>query len=173
VSEPPRAPYPPDLGEEPDRPDLAAGVVDTVVDGVDWANVRAVRTTLRRVVLKSVRLTGTELAECTLADAEVVDCNLHLAGLRASRLERVVFRDCRMDECDLYGATLTDVLFERCSLRLATLSGAKPTRVELRGCALDGLRGVEALAGVRMPFHDALENAALFANGLGIELFDP
>jgi hypothetical protein len=45
-------------------------------------------------------------------------------------------------------------------------------RVELRGCDLAGLRGAEHLSGARLPFHDALENAVLFATALGIELVD-
>ena len=45
-------------------------------------------------------------------------------------------------------------------------------RVEVRGCDLTGLRGVEALRGVRMPWGDVLENASLFATVLGIEIVD-
>jgi uncharacterized protein YjbI with pentapeptide repeats len=77
-----------------------------------------------------------------------------------------------MDECDLYDARLNDVLFERCTLREATFSGVTIARVELRGCDLSGLRGAEHLRGARLPFQDALENAALFATALGIELID-
>jgi uncharacterized protein YjbI with pentapeptide repeats len=77
-----------------------------------------------------------------------------------------------MGECDFHDAALKDVLFERCELREATFTAAKIQRVELRGCDLSGLRGVERLRGVRMPWGDALENAALFATALGIELVD-
>lgn len=170
---PPRAPYPPDDPPDGSEHSLADDLADAVVVGADWANERAPRVSLRRVELRGVRLTGAELAEATLSDVVCSDCRLDLAGLRLAKLERVVFRDCRLEECDLYGARLQDVLFERCSLRLATLTGATVERVELRGCDLAGLRGVEALRGARMPFHDALENAALFAAGLGIELVDP
>jgi uncharacterized protein YjbI with pentapeptide repeats len=172
VSKPPAEPYPPDLQEEAGVGDLAAGILDAVVEGVDWANRRAPRASLRRTELRRVRLTGAELGEATIADTVFDECRLDLAGLRTAQLERVVFRDCRMDECDLYGARLKDVLFERCTLRLATFTGVTLQRVDLRGCDLSGLRGVEALAGARIPFHDALENAALFAAGLGIELVE-
>jgi hypothetical protein len=37
---------------------------------------------------------------------------------------------------------------------------------------LIGLRGVEALRTVRMPWNDVLENAPLFARALGIEIVD-
>jgi uncharacterized protein YjbI with pentapeptide repeats len=77
-----------------------------------------------------------------------------------------------MGECDLYGATLKDVLFERCELREATFSAAKLQRLELRGCDLAGLRGADALRAARMPWNDVLENAALFATTLGIEIVD-
>ena len=100
------------------------------------------------------------------------DCRLDLVGLRMAKLERVVFRDCRMEECDLYQATLTDVLFERCELRRARFSGVKLKRVELRGCELEGLEGIEALRGARMPWNDVLQNAPLFASALGLEIVD-
>jgi hypothetical protein len=48
----------------------------------------------------------------------------------------------------------------------------KSQRVELRGCDLTGLRGAEALRGVRMPWNDVLENAPLFASVVGIEIVD-
>ena len=65
-----------------------------------------------------------------------------------------------------------DVLFERCELHGATLSAATLERVELRGCDLAGVRGVEALRGVRMPWQDVVENAALFAAAAGIEIVE-
>jgi uncharacterized protein YjbI with pentapeptide repeats len=77
-----------------------------------------------------------------------------------------------MEECDLYGATLRDVVFERCDLREATFSGVSVERVELRGCNLAALRGVEALRGARLAWSDVVENAALFAAALGLEIVD-
>jgi uncharacterized protein YjbI with pentapeptide repeats len=172
TSKPPSEPYPPDLDESEGRSDLDDGLLDAVVDGVDWANRRAPRAQIRRTELRNVRLTGAELGEAALTDVVFTDCRLDLAGLRNATLERVIFRDCRMDECDLYGARLSDVLYERCTLREATFTEVTLTRVELRGCDLSGLRGAEHLRGGRLPFHDALENAALFATALGIELVD-
>ena len=171
-SKPPTEPYPPDLAEGEANNELDKGLVDTVVDGLDWANRRSPRAQIRRTELRNTRLTGAELGEAAITDTVFADCRLDLAALRNSTLERVIFRDCRMDECDLYNARLSDVLFERCTLRQATFSGVTLARVELRGCDLAGLRGAEHLSGARLPFHDALENAALFATALGIELVD-
>jgi len=171
VSEPPQTPYPPDLPDDP--PEVEFGdLVDAVVEDADWSNLRSPGLSLRRVELSRCRLTGVELGGASLADVVFAGCRIDLAGLRMAELERVVFRDCRMGECDLYEAALKDVLFERCELREATFTAAKVERVELRGCDLAGLRGVEALRGARMPWADLIENAPLFAAGLGIEILD-
>ncbi|HZP73834.1 MAG TPA: pentapeptide repeat-containing protein [Gaiellaceae bacterium] len=167
-----RSPYPPDPDDDAVAPTELGDLVDAVVEGREWSNLRAMRSTLRRVELRLCRLTGTELAESTLEDVTFEECRLDLAGLRFARLERVVFRDCRMADCDLGGATFEDVLFERCELREADVSAAKLKRVELRGCDLEGLRGVEALRGARLPWNDVLQNAPLFAAALGIEMVD-
>lgn len=172
VSKPPLEPYPPDPPEAPEEPELEAGLTDAVVGDADWANRRVFRVSVLRTVLQGVRLTGAELAESTFRDVRFVDCRLDLVTARLSRFERVVFSDCRMEECDLYGSRLTDVLFERCTLREATISGVTSERVELRNCDLKGLRGAEALRGVRMPWNDVLANAPLFADVAGVEIVD-
>jgi len=81
-----------------------------------------------------------------------------------------VFRDCRLEEADFGGASLTDVVFERCELRRASFAGCRNDRLELSGCNLAELVGVEALRGARMPWGDILQNAPLFAHGLGIRV---
>jgi uncharacterized protein YjbI with pentapeptide repeats len=172
VSKPPVEPYPPDPPDEQPEPELEADLVDAIVEGLDWANRRVLRVSALRTELRGVRLTGADLAEATFRDVRFVDCRLDLAAMRLSTFERVVFSDCRMEECDLYGSRLQDVLLERCVLREATLSGVTSDRVELRSCDLTGLRGAEALRGMRMPWNDVLENAPLFAGVAGIEILD-
>jgi uncharacterized protein YjbI with pentapeptide repeats len=172
VSKPPLEPYPPDLAEEPEDQELESGLTDAVVRDADWANRRVARASLLRVELHTARLTGADLAESSFRDVRFVGCRLDLAAARFSKLERVVFSDCRLEELDLQGSQLKDVLFERCVLREATFSGIKAERVELRGCDLTGLRGAEALRGMRMSWNDVLENAPLFAGVVGIEIVD-
>jgi uncharacterized protein YjbI with pentapeptide repeats len=172
VSKPPLEPYPPDLPDDPEEPDLEAGLTDVIVRDVDWANRRVARASVLRAELHTVRLTGADLAESTFRDVRFVGCRLDLAAARLSKFERVVFSDCRLDELDLYGAQLQDVLFERCVLREATISEVTSKRVELRGCDLTGVRGAETLRGMRMPWNDVLENAPLFAGVVGIEIVD-
>jgi uncharacterized protein YjbI with pentapeptide repeats len=145
-------------------------LLDAVVTDADWANERAQRWAAQRVEFRRCRLTGMELAEATIRDVTFEECRIDLAGIRHAKLERVAFRDCRMSECDLYGSALKDVLFERCELREATFSTCSIQRVEFRRCDLAGARGADALRGARMLWPDIVENAALFALALGIEI---
>lgn len=167
-----RAPYPPDLPDDPPVVSDPEDLVDVVAADLDWANARVPRLQLQRVELRRCRLTGAELAESTFRDVTFEDCRLDLSGLRHATLERVVLRDCKLTECDLYAATLKDVLLERCELREATLSGSRLERVELRGCDLSGLHGAEALAGARIPWVDVVANAGVFAAVAGIVVVD-
>jgi uncharacterized protein YjbI with pentapeptide repeats len=172
MKKPPIPPYPPDLSDDAEPVTELVNLVDACVSELDWSNRQARGVSMRRVNLHNCRVTGSELAEAALEDVTFDQCRIDLVGLRMAKLSRVVFRGCRMAECDLYGASLTDVLFEQCELREAELSEAKLRRVELRGCDLSGLRGAAALRGARLPWNDVLENAAMFATTLGIEIID-
>lgn len=172
MGKPPRTPYPPDLADDAEPALELVELEDAVATDLDWSNQQTKRLGALRAEVRRCRLTGTELAEAGLIDVTFADCRLDLAGLRFAKLERVVFRDCRMEECDFYGATLTDVLFESCGLRGARFSDVKVKRVELRGCELAELEGVGSLRGARMPWHDVLQNAPLFATALGLEIVD-
>lgn len=172
MSKPLATPYPPDPTEHAPPEVEFRDLVDVVATDMDWQGQRALGVKARRVELRRCRLTGVELAEASIGDAVFEECRMDLAGFRHAKLERVVFRDCRMSECDFQGASLKDVLFERCGLRDATFSSVKVQRVEVRGCDLEGLRGAEALRGVRMPWGDVIDNAGLFATTLGIEIID-
>ncbi len=172
MAKPPQSPYPPDLADDAPTDSEFGKLVDTVATDLDWANRRSLGFAALRVELRRCRLTGAELAEASLRDVMFDECRIDLVGLRHAGLERVVFRDCRMGECDFYGSALRDVVFERCELREATFSNCTLERVELRGCDLSGVRGAEALRGARMPWGDIVQNAALFATSLGIEIVE-
>jgi uncharacterized protein YjbI with pentapeptide repeats len=138
----------------------------------DWSTLRADLASLTRVAAAGLRGTGMELGESALRDVSLAGCRLDLSSFRHATLERVAFRDCRLDEADFYGATLTSVLFERTTLVGASVESATFDRCELRGCELEGLRGVERLRGVRMPWPDVVQIAGLLAAATGIEIVD-
>lgn len=172
MSDEPREPYAPDPDEDAPAPETLDDLVDARLADRDFSNTRALRSSVRRVELRLCRLTGIELAESAWSDVVLADCRVDLAGFRHAKLERVVFRDCRLEEADFAGAALTDVVFERCELRRASFSGVLVERLQLSGCDLTELVGVEALRGARMPWNDVLQNAALFAQALGIRVLD-
>jgi uncharacterized protein YjbI with pentapeptide repeats len=168
--DPIRSPHPPDLDPDAPPPDALDDVIDARIENADFSNRRFVRSSIRRMELRLCRLTGIELAEATWNDVVLTECRADFAGFRHAKLRRVVFCDCRLEEADFSGTALTDVLFERCDLGRASFASCRIERVELSGCTLTDLAGVESLRGVRMPWDDLLENAPLFARGLGIEV---
>jgi uncharacterized protein YjbI with pentapeptide repeats len=145
---------------------------DVVVADGSWANIRLEECSIARLEAVGLRATGAAFTESRLADATFADCRLDLASFRFAELDRVAFRDCRLEEADFYGATLRSVRFERCTLTGASLETATLARCELRGCDLAELRGVERLAGARMPLPDLVQIAGLLAAASGIEVVD-
>ena len=171
----------------PDPPDLPDDGVDAVVPSGRLHDLE-----LREVRLAAADLSGRVASGLTLRDVEIRDgdwstlradqaslTRVEASGLRgtgvelgASALRDVAFVECRLDEADFYGATLTSVLFEHTRLVGATFEEASFDGSELRGCELEGLRGVERLRGVRMPWPDVVQLAGLLAAAAGIELVD-
>jgi uncharacterized protein YjbI with pentapeptide repeats len=127
---------------------------------------------MRRVHIKTGRLTGINLSESRLTDVLVEDCRIDLSAFAAAELERVRFVACSFANADLQEARLRTVVFEDCDLREADLTGARFEGVDLRGCRLDGVRGAERLDGVRMPWADVLQNAGLFAAACGVRVLE-
>jgi len=166
----PKAPHAPDADPDAPPPDGLDDVADARIENAEFPNQRFLRSSISRIELHLCRLTGIELAEATWNDVALTDCRVDFGGFRHAKLTRVVFRDCRLEEADFAAAKLTDVVFERCELRRASFAGCRIERVELSGCTLLELVGVESLRGARMPWGDILENAPLFAQGLGIEV---
>lgn len=166
----PKSPHPPDIDPDAPAPVGLDDAIDARIENADFSNQRFLRSSIRRIELRLCRLTGIELAEATWNDVVLTECRVDFGGFRHAKLRRVVFRDCRLEEADFAGAALTDVTFERCELRRASFASCRIERVELSGCALAELVGIESLRGARMPWNDILENAPLFAQGLGIQV---
>lgn len=148
------------------------GFMDARLERTNLANLRALSASLHRVELHGCRMTGLQWAEGLWRDVLVTDCRADLCALRYTRLEDVTFRDCLLTEADLVEARLRAVRLERCSLVGADLRGTRFERCELRGCKLDGLRGVERLSGVAMPWPDVVQAAGTFAAALGVTVLD-
>jgi uncharacterized protein YjbI with pentapeptide repeats len=193
VPDPVQPPDPPDLPPQPDTPDLSdarivearltgsslAGerrlglsLTDCELDDCDLANLDARGAAFRRVAITGGRLTGCNLSESALVDVGFKRCRVDLVAFAASEFERVRFASCNLAQADFQQARLRAVRFEDCDLSGADLSGAKFEQVDIVGCRLDGVRGADALKGVRMRWGDVLENAGLFSAACGVELIE-
>ena len=142
-------------------------------------------------VLSAPRGVGTDLAEATLRDVEVLDARLGGAqahgsvwervvvrggkidylNLREAKLRDVVFEGCVLVEPDFGGARLERVEFVDCALRAADLTGATLTDVDLRGAGeLDVAAGLDRLSGAVISTGQLLDLAPALAAQLGLRV---
>ena len=140
--------------------------------GTDCSNKQLEEARVSDVVLDGCRLTGLTIHGGSLRDVVVRDCRADLVSLTESGLERVTFEACVLTQADFLDARMTAVKFLGCDLSGADLRGARMTGCELRGCTLDGLIGVEALRGAKMPWADIVGAAGVLAGALGIEVLE-
>lgn len=142
--------------------------VDVDADALDLANALFTESQWRRLTLRHSRLTGVQLAACTIEDAEVRDCVVDLANLRFATLRRVAFIGCQLRGVEFTSAQLSDVGFTDCDLAEVQFSQARCQRVHLANCRLDGLRGVDGLRGSTIAPLDLGALTLQFADALGI-----
>ncbi|MCF1597300.1 pentapeptide repeat-containing protein [Streptomyces muensis] len=142
-------------------------------------------------VLTAPRGVGTDLAESTLRDVELVDARLGGAQLHGAVLERVLVRGGKIDYLNLRKARLRDVVFENCVLVEPDFGGARLERVEFVDCVLKGAdltgvtlaevdlrraaeldiaRGVDRLSGAVISPGQLLDLAPVLAAQLGIRV---
>jgi uncharacterized protein YjbI with pentapeptide repeats len=145
---------------------------DCELAACNLANLVVRNGSMRRVAVGAGRLTGMTWTAGTLRDATFRDCRADLASFAESRLERVSFENCNLRDADFRQARLESVGFSGCDLTGADIAGARLERCQMRGCTIDGLRGVDRLRGVAMPWADIVAAAAVFAGELGVRLLD-
>lgn len=142
-------------------------------------------------VLTGIRGVGTDLAESTLRDVEVIDARMGGVQLHGAVLERVVIRGGKIDYLNLRKAKLRDVVFEGCVLVEPDFLDARLERVEFVDCALKGAdftgvtftdvdlrgavqleiaRGVERLSGAVISMGQLLDLAPVLAVQMGIRV---
>jgi uncharacterized protein YjbI with pentapeptide repeats len=138
----------------------------------DLSNAAVRNGSMRRVTVDDGRLTGLFWTGGEVRDAVFRDCRADLASFERSRVEQVVFDGCNLRDADFRQARLSSVGFLRCDLTGADISGARLEHCEMRGCTIEGLRGVDRLRGVAMPWLDILSAAGVFAGEIGVRLLD-
>ncbi|HET8980661.1 MAG TPA: pentapeptide repeat-containing protein [Solirubrobacteraceae bacterium] len=145
-------------------------LVDVVLRDCELANIDAREATIRRVRAERCRLVGLRLTGGGTADLRVVDSTLQLASFAGAGLQRVVFERVNLAEASFQEARLQEVHFVDCRLTGADFRGASLRRCAIRGASLDGVLGVAALRGVRMPWEDIVASAGALAAALGVEV---
>lgn len=143
---------------------------DVELRGGSLANADLQGASWRRVHVARARLTGTRWTNAALDDVSFRDCRIDLAAFSAAELRRVRFVDCRITGSDFQELRAEDVVFEACDLSEVDLTGARFARTEMRGCTIDGVRAMEQLRGVAMPWPDVVASAGAFASAFGVRL---
>jgi uncharacterized protein YjbI with pentapeptide repeats len=147
-------------------------LVDCALERCNLAVAVVRRGSMRRVTVTGSRLTGLQWTGGEVGESSFSDCRADMASFESSKLSHVVFSDCDLRDADFRSARLEAVRFERCDLAGADLGGARLERCSMRGCVLDGLRGVDRLRGVAMPWEDIAAAAGVFAGEIGVRVLE-
>ncbi|MEU6479481.1 pentapeptide repeat-containing protein [Streptomyces sp. NPDC047017] len=145
---------------------------DSEFDTVDFANARALDTSLLRCRLTASRLTGSHWRAGKFTDVTLDGGRADLAQFRASQLRRVVFQDVNLLQADFQGAELAHVRFEGCDLTGAQFAHCKMTRVEFSNCTMLDVGGTAGLKGAIVRGPGGQELALSLARDAGI-LIEP
>jgi uncharacterized protein YjbI with pentapeptide repeats len=147
-------------------------LVDCCLRRANVANAVVRNGSMRRVTVEGSRLTGLQWTGGDVRESSFADCRADMASFESSKLSHVAFSDGDLRDADFRSTRMEAVHFERCDLSGADLSGARLERCSMRGCTLDGLRGVDRLRGVAMPWEDIVAAAGVFAGEIGVRVLE-
>ncbi|MDX3834036.1 pentapeptide repeat-containing protein [Streptomyces europaeiscabiei] len=148
-----------------------ARVLDSVLTGIRGVGTDLAEATLRDVELVDARLGGVQLHGAVLERVLVRGGKIDYLNLREARLKDVVFEDCVLVEPDFAGAGLERVAFVGCALKGADLSGVTLVDVDLRGAAsVEIVRGVDRLSGAVISAAQLMDLAPVLAAEMGIRV---
>lgn len=145
-------------------------MLDCVVEGGDWANLKATRSGLTRVALTTVRLTGLQWLDGVLRDVYFAQCKMDMATLRFTSFKDVLFEGCNLSRADFTSASLSGATFSGCDLSGASFDRADCAGAQFVDCDLGGIAGVESLRGAVVRGADLAALAYTLAGALGITL---
>lgn len=150
-----------------------ATFTDCRVTGGDWANLHTTKSSLVRVSLDTVRLTGLQWVAGGLRDVTFHDCRMDLATFRFTLFKDVVFTGCNLARADFTGADLRGAQFVDCDLSGAQFAQATCAGTRFTRCELAGIGSVTNLAGSTIIASDLAALSHAFAGALGITIEQP
>jgi uncharacterized protein YjbI with pentapeptide repeats len=139
----------------------------------DLSNAVLRAASARHTKIEGGRLTGLSWTAGQLYGVTFADCRADLSTFEGTKFEHVTFERCDLREADFRAARFQAVEFRDCDLTRADLGNARFSgKSTMSACTLDGLRGVDRLRGVAMPWADIVASAAVFAGELGLRVLD-
>ena len=147
-----------------------SGFTDCLFESGNLANLRGERSSMRRVSLSILRMTGFHWIDGSLRDVTVSECRMDLAVFRFTEFYNVSFDGCNLTRADFQDANVSGVQFTNCDLTGAQFSHAKMAGTVFTNCVLEGIGGVTSLSGTTVVGGDL---AALFhalAAEMGIKI---
>lgn len=143
-------------------------LIDSQIAGGSWINVEMPESTLRRVKVQNIRLSGLVAHTLFAENVDFVNCKLDMTNLRSSKFKNVRFIDCVLAEADFQGSKFTNVAFNNCDVNKIDLNSCIFNNVDLRSSKFTELGGATTLKGVSMSREQLIMLAPIFANEIGI-----
>ncbi|WP_406230676.1 pentapeptide repeat-containing protein [Nocardia sp. NBC_01009] len=145
------------------------------------------------VWVRNVRWVGTELADTSWQDAELIEGAMSGVDAGGANLRRVRFEGCKFDSVNFRRAKFRDVSFVDCVVRHTDFGDAELTNVTFPGTVVQGLLlnrarlkkfdlrdavsigiadGIDALRGATISSRQLMDLAPDFARAIGINVVD-
>jgi uncharacterized protein YjbI with pentapeptide repeats len=146
--------------------------VDCLFEASNVANLRVDKSSMVRVELSVLRMTGVHWIDGMLRDVTVSQCRADLTSFRFTAFHNVVFESCNLVRADFQNADVSGVRFIGCDLTGAQFSQATMADTRFSGCTLAGIGGVTSFAGAIVASADLVELSRTLAAALGIRIED-
>lgn len=145
---------------------------DCLFETSNIANLRVDKSSMARVELSVLRMTGVHWIDGMLRDVTVSQCRADLTSFRFTAFHHVVFEGCNLTRADFQNADVSGVQFTGCDLTGAQFSQATMADTRFSNCILAGIGGVTSFAGAIVASGDLVGLSYTLAAALGIRIED-
>jgi uncharacterized protein YjbI with pentapeptide repeats len=147
-----------------------ATFTDCLFENGNVANLRVDKSSMLRVRLSALRMTGVHWIDGVLRDVLVSECRADLTSFRFSDFHNVVFEGCNLTRADFQNADVSGVQFTNCDMSGAQFSQAKMAGTRFANCVLAGIGGVTSFDGAIVASQDLVGLSYTLAAALGIQI---
>lgn len=143
---------------------------DCLFENGNMANLRVDKSSMLRVKLSVLRITGVHWIDGVLREVMVSECRADMTSFRFSDFHNVMFEGCNLTQADFQNADVSGVQFINCDLSGAQFSQAKMEGTRFANCVLAGIGGVTSFAGAIVASQDLVGLSYTLAAALGIHI---